>query len=704
MHLSVALIQTTSQGFSISIECIFQLGDNAPHNNNNKADNMKITAQTSLIQIALLIVSCALAGNSAAQSWTTQEDMKVARVEATTIDYRDDIYVFNGFKPGIKIANSVEKFSAATKKWNTIASSSTLNGTAVTHNGAVRVGAEVWIIGGRVGSHPGRVSDRVWVFNLNTHKWRRGPDLPMPSAAGGAALVNNRIHWIGGIDANASCDVNSHFVYDLGKPAAGWKDITASAGMPTPRNHFSTAVVNNIIYIMGGQFGHDACPGKRTNDSALVHAFNPGNNKWTAKASMPGVNSHSEPGTFVYKGDIYTTGGENFGKDKVLKYNPRANKWSTFKTLPEGLVAPIARIIDGRLIVAGGGAPRAEKATDTVRSILVDNNPPPSQQEPEIPVVVEPEPEPEPEPVPGSHKPQGDTLISMEAEYFDIETKTSTHQWIHVVSADSSNDDAMITTPDQGDLADSIEQTPMLSYLVNFNHSGKHYIWVRGKGDSNAAGVGNSDSLHVGLNGAIQSDAYRIDQFPDTWTWSRHTPTNNVASINVVNAGINMVNFWMREDGLAIDKFVITSDPDFVPAGHGPALSDGTDDYVAPVAVVDDATGSDVSEGEQDNNQQSDEQNRDSEVPSEDVPTEGAQSDEESSEQALIVDDEMDGASMDESVADEGQPIELTGGSGKGGVFGGSTSVSTVLALLIAGFFRIRRSALIRTTTSFSVQ
>jgi len=43
--------------------------------------------------------------------------MKVERVEATTILYRDDIYVFNGFSPGIRIANSVEKYDAATKEW-----------------------------------------------------------------------------------------------------------------------------------------------------------------------------------------------------------------------------------------------------------------------------------------------------------------------------------------------------------------------------------------------------------------------------------------------------------------------------------------------------------------------------------------------------------------------------------------------------------
>lgn len=536
--------------------------------------------------VAKAIVVLGLVGFASgvsAQSWIKQADMKVGRVEATTIEYRDDIYVFNGFKPGIRIADSIEKYDAATKQWSIIGSTTIVTGSAVTHNGVIRNGADVWIIGGRIGSHPGRVSDKVWIFNLNDHKWRRGPELPIAGAAGGAALVNNKIHWIGGLDTKARCDVSTHLVYDLGSPNAGWKNITSSAPMPTPRNHFSTAVVDGTIYLMGGQFGHDGCPGKNTQDTALVHAYNPSNNTWTKKANMPGVNSHSEPGTFVYKNEIYTTGGENAGSDRIWKYNPRTNKWSTFRTLPQSLVAPVARIVDGDLIVAGGGAPRAALATNAVYSLRVDNNPPAVQ--PVAEPVVQPTP---PQPVPGSNTPEMATLISMEAEYFDIKTNTDTHQWVDVARANSSNDGALITTPDQGQLAGTVENTPMLSYLVNFNSAGKHYIWIRGAGDTNANGVGSSDSIHVGLNGTVASTAFRIDQFPAEWSWSRHTPTDPVASLNVVNPGINMINFWMREDGLAIDKFIITSDPNFIPTGFGPDVTDGTDGFVPPVSSIDD--------------------------------------------------------------------------------------------------------------------
>ena len=684
-------------------------------------------SKTRLVTLAVVVLGLlsATAGASA-QNWVMQSNMKVARVEATTVDYRGDIYVFNGFKAGIRIADSVEKYNVATKQWSIIGSTTTMNGTAVTHNGVVRVGADVWIIGGRIGSHPGRVSDKVWIYNLNGKKWRRGPDLPMPGAAGGAALVNGKIHWFGGIDAQARCDVNTHLVHDLSKPSAGWNNMTAKAGMPSPRNHFSTAAVDGIIYAMGGQYGHDGCPGKHTQDTTLVHAFNPKTNTWSRKADLPSKNSHTEPGTFVYKGDIYTIGGENAG-DKVWKFNPRSNKWSTFKTLPEKLVAPIARIVDGNLVVAGGGAPIARNAVNTVRSIRVDNNPPALEPEPIEETVSEPEvtadaeptaepeptseptrePTPEPAPVPGSQVPKGDTLISMEAEYFDVNSKTSSHQWVRAVLGDSSNDDAMVTTPDEGQLAGTPQNTPMLSYMVYFNYPGRHYIWIRGLGDSNKLGVGNSDSVQIGLNGTLADTAYRIDQFPASWTWSRHTPGDPVASLNVVNAGVNMVNIWMREDGLAIDKFIITSDPKFVPKGFGPDVTDGTKDYVPPLPVVNDS----VDTNALINVVVAPDSNSDSPVEAGFINENSAEAD--VSDEDPVGDDitdSKDSIQFDSTIDSEQSATDETDALVSGddefvstipvvndkdsnkGVFGGSASMMTLLALLSIGLFRVGRS------------
>jgi len=170
----------------------------------------------------------------------------------------------------------------------------------------------------------------------------------------------------------------------------------------------------------------------------------------------------------------------------------------------------------------------------------------------------------------------------MEAEFFDVSSESSSHSWIPAVLGNSSNDDAMITTPNEGQLAVTANDVPMLGYLVSFRHSGQHFLWVRGLGDTDESGMGNDDSIQVGLNGSLADTAANVNTFPNEWTWSRTTASGPVATLNVVDAGVNMINFWMREDGFAFDKFVITNDPDFVPTGFGPQATDGTVIFFSP--------------------------------------------------------------------------------------------------------------------------
>jgi len=102
------------------------------------------------------------------------------------------------------------------------------------------------------------------------------------------------------------------------------------------------------------------------------------------------------------------------------------------------------------------------------------------------------------------------------------------------------------------------------------------------------------------LNNQVASTAANVNTFPDEWTWSNSTAAGPVATLNIVNAGVNMINFWVREDGMAFDKFIITNDPDFIPTGFGPDATDGTSNFVAPGVEVVDSEGSDDASGESD--------------------------------------------------------------------------------------------------------
>jgi len=319
---------------------------------------------------ALTVLAASYTTNAAAQ-WRTIGHSNEQRFESAVVFHQGKIIAFNGFSPAINIVNSVEQYNPSTNNWSTIAQTESGLGNAVTHTGAVVVGNNVWLIGGRVGNHPGAVSNKVWIFNTQNRKWTRGPNLPRPFAGGGAALVGNKIHVFGGIDAQGRCDVNYHYTYDI-RGNNSWVDITSQAAMPLPRNHFSTVVANNKIYALGGQKNHDPCRGAGPIQLKQAHVFNPANNNWTRLPDLPFNRSHAEPSSFLHDGLIYMAGGATNG-DKVITFNPGTKKWNTRGdlTLPVPLIAPAARIINNRLIVAMGGENGPRGSSTATRELVL---------------------------------------------------------------------------------------------------------------------------------------------------------------------------------------------------------------------------------------------------------------------------------------------------------------------------------------------
>ena len=238
-------------------------------------------------------------------------------------------------------------------------------------------------------------------------------------------------------------------------------------------------------------------------------------------------------------------GGATSG-NKVYRYDPSNDIWATVAELPQALLAPVARVIDGRLIVSSGGAP----------SIIPSNN----TYATDMTTLL----------LPGAELLDTDTgenladteteafgLLTLEAEFHDSIDTTATHQWIAVNSADASNNQAMTTTPDNKTLFTGAQGSPSLTYFAFFDRPGKWYLWIRGSGDT-VNGEGGSDSLHAGLNGSLSETADKIDNFPPAWSWSNSTRDGVRASLNIPAAGIHAVNLWMREDGLAVDKILLT--------------------------------------------------------------------------------------------------------------------------------------------------
>lgn len=174
--------------------------------------------------------------------------------------------------------------------------------------------------------------------------------------------------------------------------------------------------------------------------------------------------------------------------------------------------------------------------------------------------------------------------VVVEAEQYDSRTTASGHSWQKVAGG---VDGAMKVLPDNGARIDSniAGTSPRLNYRINFPYAGEYMIFIRGQ--AVAGNVGESDSLHVGVDGIVQSGVDRFGGFGPGFDWQSETMdqpgTDFETRINVPTAGEHTVNLYMREDGLTIDRFFISGGyGDIYPIGAGPRASERSNVSAGP--------------------------------------------------------------------------------------------------------------------------
>lgn len=163
-----------------------------------------------------------------------------------------------------------------------------------------------------------------------------------------------------------------------------------------------------------------------------------------------------------------------------------------------------------------------------------------------------------------------DGLVSMIAETYHSTIARGDRSWQPVTVAASAGLSAMQALPNTGkNISVNITTTsPQLDFAVNFNRAGVHHVWLRG-----IAATGYDDTCHAGLDGAVLLTSDKITGFKPVWTWTRNTVDGPVATINVPTTGLHTFTIWMREDGLVLDKIVLTTNPNYIPANLGPPPS-----------------------------------------------------------------------------------------------------------------------------------
>lgn len=188
-------------------------------------------------------------------------------------------------------------------------------------------------------------------------------------------------------------------------------------------------------------------------------------------------------------------------------------------------------------------------------------------------------------------------LIVVEAENFDVNRSPSTgtpiSSWVFANSLPGYVGTGYVdAAPNVGEFGgntpDLFTNANRLDYCINFPVAGTYYFWARGS----TANDGGNNSLHFGIDGVSPDEfSRRVGNRINNWGgdagninafgWVRDvngTGAGSFARIAVASPGVHTLSIWMREDGLRLDRFLLTTDSAFTVAvsDPGPAATGRT--------------------------------------------------------------------------------------------------------------------------------
>lgn len=164
----------------------------------------------------------------------------------------------------------------------------------------------------------------------------------------------------------------------------------------------------------------------------------------------------------------------------------------------------------------------------------------------------------------------------MEAEHFTWSLRRGSRPWVAQSSLAGSTGPGYLSALPDTDLSFETPYSntnPELQYTVNFTTTGVYTVWLRGYAPNSAG-----DSLYLALD---EQSVMTLTGFaPGGWTWTNQRSSDiangvgEVAALEITEPGFHTLRLWQREDGLRLDRMILTVDNQYNPTGNGPAESD----------------------------------------------------------------------------------------------------------------------------------
>jgi N-acetylneuraminic acid mutarotase len=162
----------------------------------------------------------------------------------------------------------------------------------------------------------------------------------------GCAAVDGRLYVVGGRRPSDNGFLFLDGVEAYNPTNNSW---TTRASMPTGRCTVAVGVVDGVLYAAGGWNEYEIA-------FRTLEAYNPVTDTWTTKAPMPTGRDTASAG--VVNGILYVVGGSPGGTRflrTVEAYDPRTDTWATKAPMPTARTGAAAGVVNGILYVVGGG-------------------------------------------------------------------------------------------------------------------------------------------------------------------------------------------------------------------------------------------------------------------------------------------------------------------------------------------------------------
>ncbi len=267
--------------------------------------------------------------------WSAGPKMSYPRSAHTLVSTGDAIYAIGGTGNGRKPVIPVERFDGTV--WMTESAlpiDSGLNAPAAVENAGL-----VYVLGGFDGA-TNTPTDKMLIYEPDSLEWVTGPDLPAPRGGHAAAVLDGKIHIVGG--GNSERTLADHDVFDTSKGT--W---ASAAPLPRAMGSPALAAFGGKLYSIGGRSGGE--------DFGDVYIYDPATDAWTAG---PSIEPRGTSSAVTYCDALWVIGGESQARGEslaeVLRLDAGASAWATSNPMPTARNYSRAAILNGMIYVAGG--------------------------------------------------------------------------------------------------------------------------------------------------------------------------------------------------------------------------------------------------------------------------------------------------------------------------------------------------------------